>query len=49
LRVATDRAVNTINREMRRRLEEFGYFERGQPVRDYAIPSFEDAVRLTGR
>ncbi|MCL2286239.1 MAG: extracellular solute-binding protein [Firmicutes bacterium] len=48
LRVATDRAVNTINREMRRRMEEFGYIDRGVVVRPYNLPTLERARRLAG-
>ena len=48
VRVATDRAVNTINREMRRRMEEFGYIYRGEIVRPYNLPTLERARALGG-
>jgi len=48
LRVATDRAVNTINREVRRRMEEFGYIYRGEVVRPYNLPTLERARQLGG-
>jgi uncharacterized sporulation protein YeaH/YhbH (DUF444 family) len=46
LRIATDRAVTTINREMRRRMEQFGYIEAGETVRPYNLPTLEAAKRL---
>jgi len=47
VRVATDRAVNTINREIRRRMEEFGYIYRGEVVRPYNLPTLERARALS--
>jgi len=47
LRVAADRAVNTINREMRRRMEEFGYISQGEVVREYNLPTLERARALS--
>lgn len=49
LRVATDRAVNTINREIRRRMEEFGYVSQGEVIRYYNLPTLERARELGGR
>ena len=49
LRIATDRAVNTINREMRRRMEEFGYIYQGEIVRPYQLPTLERARELGAR
>jgi len=48
LRLATDRSVTIINREMRRRMEHFGYFEGGEIVRHYRIPTLEQARLLGG-
>jgi len=48
VRVATDRAANTINREMRRRMEEFGYIQRGEVIRPYNLPTLERARALGG-
>lgn len=38
-RVAIDRSVNIINREITRKMEEFGYLEDGQRVREFKIPT----------
>jgi ABC-type glycerol-3-phosphate transport system substrate-binding protein len=40
-RVAIDRVVITINREITRRMEEFGYLRDGQRVRELRIPTIE--------
>ncbi len=40
-RVAIDRVVVTINREIARRMEEFGYLKNGQRVRELKIPTIE--------
>jgi ABC-type glycerol-3-phosphate transport system substrate-binding protein len=40
-RVAIDRSVITINREIARKMEEFGYLENGQRVREFKIPTIE--------
>lgn len=40
-RSAVDDSVVTIDREMRRKLEEFGYIENGEVVRPYRIPTIE--------
>ena len=43
-RVAIDRSITTINREITRKMEEFGYLVDGQPVREFKIPTI-DTVR----
>ncbi len=40
-RVALDRAVIVINREIRRKMEEFGYLQDGKPVREFKVPTLE--------
>jgi ABC-type glycerol-3-phosphate transport system substrate-binding protein len=40
-RVAIDRSVITINREITRKMEEFGYLKDGQRVREFKIPTIE--------
>jgi len=40
-RVAIDRSAIIINREITRKMEEFGYLKDGQRVRDYKIPTIE--------
>lgn len=40
-RVAIDSAVNTINREFARKMEEFGYMKDGKMVKEYPIPTIE--------
>lgn len=40
-RVAIDRSVNTINREIARKMEEFGYIQNGQRVKEFKIPTIE--------
>jgi len=43
-RVAIDRSVIIINREITRKMEEFGYLKDGQRVRDYKIPTIESVT-----
>jgi hypothetical protein len=43
-RVAIDSSVIIINREITRKMEEFGYLENGQKVREFKIPTI-DTVR----
>ncbi len=43
-RVAIDRSVIIINREFARKMEEFGYLQDGQRVRDFRLPTI-DLVR----
>jgi ABC-type glycerol-3-phosphate transport system substrate-binding protein len=40
-RVAIDGSVTSINREIARRMEEFGYLQGGERVREFAIPTLE--------
>ncbi len=40
-RVAIDAAILTINREITRKMEEFGYLQNGQRVREFKVPSLE--------
>lgn len=40
-RVAIDRSIILINREIARKMEEFGYLVAGQPVRGFNIPTIE--------
>jgi ABC-type glycerol-3-phosphate transport system substrate-binding protein len=40
-RVAIDRSVTLINREITRKMEEFGYLVDGVPVREFRIPTIE--------
>jgi ABC-type glycerol-3-phosphate transport system substrate-binding protein len=40
-RVAIDRSVIIINREITRKMEEFGYLEDGERVREFSIPTIE--------
>lgn len=45
-----DRAVKTINREISRKLEEFGYNDsEGNVVEEYRIPTYDSVKRLLGR
>ncbi|WP_254434200.1 extracellular solute-binding protein [Halobacillus sp. Marseille-Q1614] len=44
-RAAVDDSVILINREMRRKLEEFGYMEEGEAVKPYEIPTIEKVER----
>ena len=40
-RVAIDRAVILVNREITRKMEEFGYMEDGIKIKDYKVPTIE--------
>lgn len=40
-RVAIDSSINTINREVNRKMEEFGYMKDGKIVKEYPIPTIE--------
>ena len=45
-----DRAVKTINREIRRKLEEFGYMDaEGNILEPYWIPTIETVKEILGR
>ncbi len=41
VRASVDDSVILINREMRRKLEEFGYMENGEVIKPYPIPTIE--------
>lgn len=43
-RVAIDRSVTTINREIARKMEEFGYLADGVSVRDYRVPTIATVI-----
>jgi hypothetical protein len=45
VRTAVDDAVMISNREITRKLEEFGYMEDGVMVRPYQVPTIEDVER----
>lgn len=40
-RVAIDQSANTINREIARKMEEFGYLQGGRRVNEFKIPTIE--------
>jgi ABC-type glycerol-3-phosphate transport system substrate-binding protein len=40
-RVAIDQAIIVINREITRKMEEFGYLQNGRKVREFKIPTLE--------
>jgi ABC-type glycerol-3-phosphate transport system substrate-binding protein len=40
-RVAIDASVATINREITRKMEEFGYLKNGEVVKEFKIPTIE--------
>ncbi len=44
-RVAIDQAVIVINREITRKMEEFGYLRNGQRVREFKVPTLETVRR----
>jgi len=51
-RVAIDNAVKTINRELERKLKEFGYIENGKLIKPYVVPTInnvEDWVKINGK
>ncbi len=44
-----DQAVKTINREIKRKLEEFGYVDsEGNTIKDYVIPTIESVKEILG-
>ncbi|MBO8161682.1 MAG: extracellular solute-binding protein [Thermosipho sp. (in: Bacteria)] len=45
LRVAVEESVNIVNREIERKLTEFGYIENGKVIKKYKIPDLEDILR----
>ncbi|MBK8986584.1 MAG: extracellular solute-binding protein [Chloroflexi bacterium] len=48
-RVAVDSSVTLINREISRKMEEFGYLENGVVVREFKIPTVETIEQWMGR
>ena len=45
-----DQAVKTINREIERKLEEFGYIDsEGNTIKEYRVPTIESVKELLGR
>ena len=44
-RVAIDSSVVTINREITRKMEEFGYLQNGVKVKEFKIPTIETVKR----
>ncbi|NLJ19494.1 MAG: extracellular solute-binding protein [Globicatella sulfidifaciens] len=44
-RIAIDQAVRIIDRELERKLREFGYIEDGQLVRPYLVPTIDNIER----
>jgi hypothetical protein len=40
-RVAIDRAITIINREITRKMEEFGYLQDGERVREFRVPTID--------
>jgi ABC-type glycerol-3-phosphate transport system substrate-binding protein len=43
-RVAVDRSIITINREITRKMEEFGYLQDGLQVREFRVPTIETVI-----
>jgi ABC-type glycerol-3-phosphate transport system substrate-binding protein len=43
-RVAIDNSIIIINREITRKMEEFGYIENGVPVKEFTIPTIETVI-----
>lgn len=46
LRVAVDDGVNVVNKEFARKLEEFGYYKDGKPVKTFKIYTLDDILKL---
>jgi mannose-1-phosphate guanylyltransferase len=44
-RVAIDNSIVIINREITRKMEEFGYLEDGEKVKTFKIPTIESVRR----
>ena len=45
-----DKAVKVINREIERKLEEFGYIDsNGNVIKEYKIPTIDSIKKLLGR
>ncbi|MBE5961736.1 MAG: extracellular solute-binding protein [Lachnospiraceae bacterium] len=48
LRITLDDAVKTIDRETKRKLEEFGYIKDGEIIRQYEVPTIEKVKEILG-
>ena len=44
-RVAIDNSIIIINREITRKMEEFGYLENGVKIKEFKIPTIESVRR----
>jgi len=45
IRAAVDEAVIRINREISRKMEEFGYMESGKMIEPYSVPDIDEVKR----
>lgn len=45
VRVAINQSIPKINRELKRKFEEFGYLKDGQPVKQYLVPKLDNLDR----
>jgi hypothetical protein len=43
-RVAIDNSIIIINREITRKMEEFGFIENGVPMKEFKIPTIETVI-----
>ena len=48
-RVATDESIIIINREITRKMEEFGYLKNGMKMKEFKIPSIETVENWMGK
>ncbi|MRR32436.1 hypothetical protein EG834_19395, partial [bacterium] len=48
-RVAIDESIIIINREISRKMEEFGYLENGVKVKEFKIPTIETVENWMGK
>lgn len=49
LRTRLDRAVKIIDRETERKLEEFGYMESGEVIKEYKVPTIETVNKILSK
>lgn len=49
LRTTVDKAIKRVDRETKRKLEEFGYMVDEIMVKDYEIPTFNTVLRILGK
>jgi len=47
-RVAIDESIVIINREISRKMEEFGYLQNGVKVKEYKVPTIETVKQWMG-